>query len=175
MPRGWFDWGVAAAWHRFAAADGAVVVWLPPGGTLAERPGGLRYWSPDPELGRFTVASGEASGDDPLAAERAHGELAVEVDEELRAGGHVVRRLRYRVRRSEPHVLVGAADGPRHAGGEDVEHVSDALLLCDGARLVRVGYTVRADAPADVRATFADVLARVELAGDGPVLAGGAA
>jgi hypothetical protein len=85
---------MAGEWHRFDAAGGAVRVWLPPGQTLRDLDG-VEYWSPDPELGQFTVASGEeGDGDRLLEAERVGGEVELEQDERAERGGIGVRHLR---------------------------------------------------------------------------------
>ena len=127
----------------------------------------MDYWSPDPQQGRFTVVSGEAAdGAQLLAAERAAGgAVTVERDERAQPG---VRRLRFRVHRQEPReVLVGDDGETRHVGDVPTEHLSEFLLLHEGARAIRAGYTVRTDADPSLRALFAEVLDRVEIDGDG--------
>jgi hypothetical protein len=144
-------------WRPVQAGAGAVRVWLPAGERL-EEVGGLEYWSPDPRQGRFTVA---ADGEDVLGAERAAGgEVTVELDERGARGGLEVRRLRYRVRLQEPR---DALEGHRHVGDVPAEHLTDVLLLRRGDRVIRAGYTVRADADPELRATFAEVLDRVRV------------
>jgi hypothetical protein len=155
---------MAAEWHPFEVAGGAVRVWLPAGERLRDLDG-VAYWSPDPELGQFSVASGEdGDGDRLLAAERAGADVDLEEDERAERGGLGVRHLRYRTRRLTPRVVIdrGSA-GPMHTGGEVVEHLADVLLLRPAGRLVRVGYSVRADAPDELRRTFAQVLERVRV------------
>jgi hypothetical protein len=146
------------AWRPVQATTAPVRVWLPPGGRLDEV-GGMDYWSPDPEQGRFTVAP-SGDGDALLSAEReAGGEVTVELDERQQRGGLDVRRLRYRVRVQTPReVLLDGVE--RHVGGTPAEHLSDVLVLPGG---VRVGYTVRADADPEVGATLAEVLDRVQV------------
>jgi hypothetical protein len=152
-----------AAWHRVQTAAGPVDVWLPSGETLDDVHG-IAYWSPDPRLGRFTIVSDEdGDGDALLATERAHGEVAVESDERSQRGGTPVRRIRYRVRRSEPRDLLVQDDQTRHAGGTDAEHLSDVLLIDAGDQTVRAGYSVRTDAPAELRERFAEVLDRLRV------------
>jgi hypothetical protein len=158
-----------AAWRPVQAAAGAVRVWLPAGERLRDV-GGMDYWSPDPHQGRFTVASGEVGdGERLLAAERAAGgNVTVELDEHDERGGLDVRHLRYRVYRQEPRVVVRGEDGERqHVGDVPVEHLSDVLLLHDGASVVRAGYTVRTDADPTLRAILAEVLDRVEVGSEG--------
>jgi hypothetical protein len=149
--------------QRLETAAGPIEVWLPPGATL-EDADGVAYWSPDPRLGRFTVrlAAGE-DGDALLAAERAGGELEVEADERTDRGGRPVRRLRYRVRRRAPREVVLTPAGRRHEGGEEVEHLGDVLLIGGGEQTVRAGYAVRADAPDELRARFAEMLDRLRI------------
>jgi hypothetical protein len=152
-----------AAWHRVQTAAGPVDVWLPSGETLDDVHG-IAYWSPDPRLGRFTIVSDEdGDGDALLATERAHGEVAVESDERSQRGGASVRRIRYRVRRDEPRDVIRSGDERRHAGGERAEHLADVLLIGAGDQTVRAGYSVRADAPAELRERFAEVLDRVRI------------
>ena len=160
MPAGvWFD----CRMHRVQTAAGPVDVWLPPG-ELLDDVDGIAYWSPDPRLGRFTVISDEdPDGDALLATERAHGEVELEADERSRRGGLEVRRVRYRVRRIEPRDLVLVDGERRDVGGALAEHISDILLIGDGAAGARAGYSVRADAPEELRARFAEVLDRVRV------------
>jgi hypothetical protein len=143
---------------RLETAAGPIEVWLPSGAELQDVDG-VAYWSPDPRLGRFTVAPG-ADGDALLASEREGAELAVEADERGERGGRPVRRLRYRARRRAPREVVLTPAGRRHEGGEEVEHLADFLLIGDA---VRAGYSVRADAPEDLRAAFAEVLDRLRI------------
>ena len=149
--------------HRLETAAGPIEVWIPPGGALRDLDG-VAYWSPDPRLGRFTVApaAGE-DGDALLATEREGGELDVEADERGERGGLPVRRLRYRLRRETPREVVMGPAGRRHEGGEQVEHLGDVLLIGEGAHTVRAGYAVRGDAPDDIRAGFAEVLDRLRI------------
>ena len=107
-------------------------------------------------------APGE-DGDGLLAAEAEGGALEVEADERSERGGLPVRRLRYRVRAETPREVVLGPAGRRHEGGEEVEHVGDVLLIGAGAETVRAGYTVRSDAPGDVRARLAEVLDRLRI------------
>lgn len=149
--------------HRLETAAGPIEVWIPPGEALQDLHG-VAYWSPDPNLGRFTVApaAGE-DGDALLATERAGGELDVEADERTERGGLPVRRLRYRLRRETPREVVMGPAGRRHEGGEQVEHLGDVLLIGEGAQTVRAGYAVRGDAPEEIRARFAEVLDRLRI------------
>jgi hypothetical protein len=152
-----------SAWHRVETAAGPVDVWLPSGETLDDVHG-IAYWSPDPRLGRFTIVSDEdGDGDALLATERAHGEVAVESDERSERGGTPVRRIRYRVRRTEPRDVLVEAGQTRYTGGTEAEHLSDVMLIDAGAQTVRAGYSVRADAPAELRERFAEVLDRVRI------------
>jgi hypothetical protein len=154
-----------ATWRPVQAAAGPIRVWLPAGARL-EDVGGVEYWSPDAHQGRFTVASTDGEdGERLLAAERAAGgEVIVELDEKVQRGGVDVRRLRYRVRHREPReVLVGEDGETRHTGGTPAEHLSDVLVLRDGDRVVRAGYSVRTDADPELRATFAEILDRVDV------------
>ncbi len=156
-------------WTRRAVAGGLVRVWLPPDETLQELEG-VALWSPDSELGRFTVASAEGSGDGDalLAAERDSGAVDVERDERLERGGLQVRRLRYRSRRHTPREVVRGPEGGRaDVGGEDVETLADFLLLESGSRLVRAGYAVRTDAPEPLRAALAEVYDRLQIGDEG--------
>jgi hypothetical protein len=149
--------------HRVQTAAGPLGVWLPAGESL-DNVNGIAYWSPDPRLGRFTVISDEdPDADGLLATERAHGEVELESDERSRRGGLDVRRVRYRVRRTEPRDLVLIDGEQRHVGGALAEHISDVLLIGDGAAGARAGYSVRADAPEALRAQFAEVLDRVRV------------
>jgi hypothetical protein len=109
------------------------------------------------------ISDEDPDGDALLATERAHGEVALESDERSRRGGVDVRRVRYRVSRTEPRdaVLIGGEE--RHVGGALAEHISDVLLIGDGAAGARAGYSVRADAPEALRAQFAEVLDRVRV------------
>ena len=113
-----------------------VRVWLPPGEAFETSPG-YRYWSPDPAFGRFVVIDG-ADPDELLANEREHGDVELELDERERRG----RRLRY----------VSTVRGQRH--------LNDVLFVDD----VRAGYAVRDDAPESLKATFAEILERIEAA-----------
>jgi hypothetical protein len=154
------------AWHRVQTAAGPVDVWLPSGETLDDV-GGIAYWSPDPRQGRFTVADDdEADGDALLETERAHGDVEVEADERSSRGGVDVRRVRYRVRRSEPREVVLTEQGAQHVGGTPAEHVADVLLIGAGTAGARAGYSVRADAPPELRAQFAEILDRVRVGGE---------
>jgi hypothetical protein len=149
--------------HRLETAAGPIEVWLP-GDAELEDVDGLAYWSPDPRLGRFTVAPAAGQdGDALLATERAGGEVAVEADERTERGGRPVHRLRYRVRREVPREVVLTPAGRRHEGGEQVEHLGDVLLIGEGAATVRAGYAVRTDAPDELRARFAEVLDRLRI------------
>jgi len=144
-------------------------VWLPTDETLQEIDG-VAIWSPDEELGRFTVTSAEGSedGDALLAAERGFGVVEVEQDVRVQRGGLQVRRLRYRSRRHTPReVLDRGESGPAHSGGEDVETLADFLILESGSRLIRAGYAVRTDAPEALRASLAQVYARLEIGDEG--------
>jgi hypothetical protein len=152
-------------WHRVQTAAGPLDVWLPPGETLADVDG-IAYWSPDPRLGRFTVTEADDDGDALLATERAHGEVELEADERSTHGGADVRRLRYRVRRDSPREVAATEWGRTHLGAEAVEHLSDVLLIAAGGHVARAGYSVRADAPPELRAQFAEVLDRVHVGGD---------
>jgi|tagenome__1003787_1003787.scaffolds.fasta_scaffold20733215_2 hypothetical protein len=148
--------------HRVETAAGPLDIWLPPGETLTDVDG-IAYWSPDPRQGRFTVTDADADGDELLATERAHGDVEVQADERSSRGGADVRRLRYRVRRESPREVVATEQGRMHLGGEAVDHLSDVLLVASGGHVARAGYSVRADAPAELRATFAEVLDRVHV------------
>jgi hypothetical protein len=118
-------------------------------------------------LGRFTVADDdEPDGDALLATERAHGDVEVESDQRSSRGGADVRRLRYRVRREEPRDVVRTEHGEQHVGGTPAEHVADVLLIGAGEHGARAGYSVRADAPAELRARFAEILDRVRIGGE---------
>jgi len=155
-----------AAWHRVQTAAGPVDVWLPPGESLDDV-NGIAYWSQDPRLGRFTVISDEdPDADALLATERANGEVELESDERSERGGLDVRRVRYRVRRTEPREVLLGERGERHVGGTPAEHVSDVLLIGAGEAGARAGYSVRADAPPELRARFAEVLDRVRVGGE---------
>jgi hypothetical protein len=152
--------------HRVQTAAGPVDVWLPAGESLDDVDG-IAYWSPDPRLGRFTVISDEdPDGDALLATERAHGEVELESDERSRRGGLDVRRVRYRVRRTEPRAVVRTEQGRGDVGGAPAEHVADVLLIGAGDHAARAGYSVRADAPAELREQFAEVLDRVRVGGE---------
>ena len=158
------------AWTRRAAADGVVRVWLPPGATL-EEDHGYASWSPDPEVGRFSVTSAQGGGgaDELLAAERDAGaELEVEADERLERGGLAVRRLRYRSRRITPReVIDGGAAGRMHGGGEDVETLADFVFIEAGGRSIRAGYAMEAGAAAEVSAALQAVVDRLEIGDEG--------
>jgi hypothetical protein len=165
----WFDWSMDDGWTRRAVAGGLVRVWLPPDETLQEIDD-VAIWSPDSELGRFTVASSEGSGDGDalLEAERSYGDVEVEDDERVERGGLQVRRLRYRSRRQTPREVVRRPEeGRTDVGGEDVETLADFLLLQAGSRLIRAGYAVRTDAPEPVRASLAEVYDRLEIGDEG--------
>jgi hypothetical protein len=151
-------------WTRRAVAGGLVRVWLPPDEAL-EEVDDFAIWSPDAELGRFTVASAEGSedGDALLAAERAHGEVEVEEDARLERGGLEVRRLRYRSRRHTPREVVRRRGERTDVGGEDVETLADFVLLHAGGRLIRAGYAVRGDAPEPLRTALEQVYDRLEI------------
>jgi hypothetical protein len=152
--------------HRVQTAAGPVGVWLPAGEAL-EDVDGIAYWSPDPRLGRFTVISDDdPDGDALLATERAHGEVELEADERSRRGGLAVRRLRYRVRRTEPRDVVLVGGEQRDVGGAPAEHISDVLLIGDSGAGARAGYSVRADAPEDLRVQFVAVLDSVRVGGE---------
>jgi hypothetical protein len=157
------------AWVRRAVAGGLVRVWLPPDETL-EEVDDYAMWSPDSELGRFTVASAEGSedGDALLAAEREHGDVEVDEDARLERGGLQVRRLRYRSRRHTPREVVRhVGEAQTDVGGEDVETLADFLLFQAGGRLIRAGYAVRTDAPEPLRAALAQVYERLEIGTEG--------
>ena len=152
--------------HRVQTAAGPVDVWLPSGESLDDV-NGIAYWSPDPRRGRFTVISDEdPDADALLATERAHGEIELELDERSERGGLAVRRLRYRVRRTEPREVLRTEHGTQHAGGGVAEHIADVLLIGAGDHGARGGYSVRADAPADLRERFTEVLDRVRVGGE---------
>jgi hypothetical protein len=156
-------------WTRRAVAGGLVRVWLPPDETLHEI-SGVAIWSPDSELGRFTVASSEGSGDGDalLAAERSFGDVEVEHDERVERGGLQVRRLRYRSRRHAPREVVRSLEGDRaEVGGEEVETLADFVLFESGRRLVRAGYAVQSDAPETLQAALAQVYDRLEIGDEG--------
>jgi hypothetical protein len=152
---------MAAAWDAVVAAGGAVTVLLPPGESLHEHDG-IMAWPDGSGAGRFTVLSAPIAGgggDELLTAERAGGEVAIELDERSTRGGLGVRHLRYRVRRHEPRVVLDGGDaGPIHGGDEDVEYLSDFLLIERGTRLVRAGYAVRTDAPVALREALARIV-----------------
>jgi hypothetical protein len=156
---------MAASRHRVQTAAGPVDVWLPPGEALDDV-NGMAYWSPDPRLGRFTVADDADDGEALLELERAHGDVEVEADERTSRGGADVRRLRYRVRRDEPREVVVTPQGTQHTGGVPAEHVSDVLLIGSGGHTARAGYSVRADAPPELRAKFAEILDRIRIGGE---------
>lgn len=136
-------------------------VLLPPGETLHERDG-VTAWPEGSAAGRFTVVSAPVTaggGDELLAAERAGGDVSVELDQPSTRGGLAVRRLRYRTRRHEPRVILdGGAAGPIYGGDEDVEYLIDFLLIHDGPTLVRAGYAVRTDGPADLRDALQQIM-----------------
>ena len=143
-------------------AGGAIRVQLPPGQGLQQRDQVAR-WSPDIAWGAFTVVSGapeDGGADELLAAERAGAErFELERDEETVRGGLPVRHVRYISRRRTPRVVLAGGDqGPHHTGGEDVTSHSEFLFVEDTERLVRVGYSVLAGAPADVRAALQTAL-----------------
>jgi hypothetical protein len=149
------------------SAGGVVRVELPQGQVLEQREGVAR-WSPDSNAGAFTIVSGPADdggADELLDAERASAQdVEVEYDEETVRGGIPVRHTRYRTRRHTPRVVLsGGADGPRHSGDEDVSSYNEFLFVTDGERLVRVGYSVLADAPAGVREALQDVFEHVRV------------
>jgi hypothetical protein len=151
-------------------AGGVVRVLLPPGQALEQREGVAR-WSPDPDAGAFTIVSGspdDGGADQLLAAERASAQdVEVECDEETVRGGIPVRHTRYRTRRHTPRVvLADAAQGARHVGDEDVSSCNEFLFVADGDRLVRVGYSVVADAPAAVREALTSVFDGVRIGGE---------
>jgi len=149
--------------HRLETAAGPIEVWLPPDAALQDVDG-IAYWSPDPRLGRFTVAPAAGQdGEALLATERAGGEVEVEADERTERGGRPVRRLRYRVRRHTAREVVLGPSGRRHEGDEDVEDLGDVLLIGEGSQTVRAGYAVRADAPDEMRANLAAVLERLRI------------
>jgi hypothetical protein len=151
-------------------AGGAVRVVLPAGQELQEREGVAR-WSPDPDAGAFTIVSGAAEGggaDVLLAAERADGQVDVEQDEETHRGGLPVRHVRYRSHRHTPRVALDGGDaGPRYAGDEDVAYRNEFLFVVSGERIVRVGYAILEQAPAEVREALEAVLHQVRI-GDEP-------
>ena len=92
--------------------------------------------------------------------------MEVESDERSSRGGVDVRRVRYRVRRSEPREVVRTERRAAHVGGAPAEHVADVLLIGAGAAGARAGYSVRADAPPELRAQFAEILDRVRVGGE---------
>jgi hypothetical protein len=152
-------------------AGGVVRVQLPPGQELEERDE-IARWSPDPEAGAFTVVSGapqDGGADELLAAERAGAEtIEVECDDETVRGGLPVRHVRYTSRRHTPRVVLARGDGgPSHAGDEDVSSLSEFLFVAGPRQLVRVGYSVLADAPPAVREALQTVLAGIRI-GDEP-------
>lgn len=152
-------------------AGGVVRVQLPPGQALDQRDEVAR-WSPDPTAGAFTVVSGapeDGGAEELLAAERAGAEtLEVERDEQTERGGLLVRHVRYTSRRHTPRVvLAGGDEGPRHAGDEDVASLNEFLFVAAPRRLVRVGYSVLANAPPAMREALQSVLAGVRI-GDEP-------
>jgi hypothetical protein len=160
-----FDSHMDPACHRVETAAGAIDVWLPADETLDDVDG-IAYWSPDPRMGRFTVTDADGDGDALLATERAHGEVEVEADQRSSRGGADVRRLRYRVRRDTPRDIVATEQGRMHVGGEAAEHVSEMLLIAAAGHVARAGYSVRADAPPALQASFAQVLDRVRIVGE---------
>jgi hypothetical protein len=134
---------------------GVIRVQLPPGQAL-EQQEGIARWSPDSDAGAFTIVSGspaDGGADELLAAERADAQhVEVECDEETVRGGLSVRHVRYRTRRHTPRVVLGGgAHGARHAGDENVSSCNEFLFVADAERLVRLGYSVLADAPVGVR------------------------
>lgn len=152
-------------------AGGVIRVQLPPGQELEHRDEVAR-WSPAPDAGAFTIVSGaleDGGADELLAAERAGAEeFEVERDEKTARGGLPVRHVRYTSRRHTPRVVLGAGDdGPRHAGDEDVASHSEFLFVTGPERVVRVGYSVLADAPVAVRQALQTVLDDVRI-GDEP-------
>jgi hypothetical protein len=157
---------MAAAWDAVETASGVVTVLLPPGETLHEHDG-IAAWPDGAGAGRFTVVSGPLAaggGNELLAAERAGGEVTVELDESAVRGGLAVRHLRYRARRHEPRVILDGGDaGPIHGGDEDVEYESDFLLITAGQTLVRAGYAVRTDGPASLKETLDQVMRRLRV------------
>jgi hypothetical protein len=157
---------MAAAWDVVEAASGVVTVLLPPGETLHEHDG-IAAWPGGSGAGRFTVVSAPleaGGGDELLAAERAGGDVAVEIDERSSRGGLAVRRLRYRTRRHEPRVILDSgAGGPVHGGDEDAEYLSDFLLITAGPTLVRAGYAVRTDGPASLREALGEIMRRLRV------------
>jgi hypothetical protein len=149
--------------QRLQTAAGPIEVWIPPGEPLWDLDG-VAYWSPDPRLGRFMIAPAPGEdGDGLLATERAGGAVDVEADVRIERGGLPVRRLRYRVRGELPREVVLGPAGRRHEGGEEVEHLGDVLLIGEGLHTVRAGYSVRGDAPDELRARFAEVLDRLRI------------
>jgi hypothetical protein len=147
-----------------------VTVLLAPGEMLHEHEG-ITAWPDGSPGGRFTIVSAPVAaggGDQLLAAERAGGEVAVQVDECSTRGGLPVRRLCYRTRRHEPRVILdGGAAGAIHGGDEDVEYVSDFLLIKVGPTLVRAGYAARSDVPADLRGALEQIMRTLRV-GDEP-------
>jgi hypothetical protein len=162
---------VSNSWHRTDLLDGLVGVWLPPGASLdssraGDGAGGYHWWSPDIEAGGFAVFHGPGDGRGPetlLEGARARGDVKIEADTLDDRGDMPVRRIVYRLQGFVPHVLIATPEGQRHHGGEALVELGDHLFFDAGGEHVRAGYQVREDAPAEVRETFAEVLARVEV------------
>lgn len=158
------------AGEPLAWAGGVVRIQLPPGQAL-EQSEGIARWSPAPDAGAFTIVSGpldDGGADELLAAERAGAqEVEVECDEETVRGGIPVRHTRYRTRRHTARaVLADEAHGSRHVGDEDVSSCNEFLFVADGAQLLRVGYSVLANAPDGVREALKSVFDGVRIGGE---------
>lgn len=160
--------------RRLATGVGTVEVWLPRGIELTADPTAPAgesyvYWSPDPPVGTFSVARLPSPGrdvDDPLALDRElGGAVAVERDETSARDGRPARRLRYRVERTRPAEMVESAGdgGLRHVPEHRVAELVDFLIWTSGTETLRVGYRIEEDAPAALRATFAQMLDRARV------------
>lgn len=164
----------AESWRRYVATDGMFELWLPPGVELSEdetTPPGetYLYWSPQSNLGTFSVFCQPAPGDSPedlLALERELGtEVTVEIDERLSKESGPVHHLRYRTAETRPRETVRdpVTGSISHLPVRRVVQVAEYLFWRGKSNSISAGYRVDADAPGDLVATFAQMLERFRL------------
>lgn len=162
------------SWRRYVATDGMFELWLPPDAELSEdetAPPGetYLYWSPQPNLGTFSVFCQPAPGDSPedlLALERdLSTEITVEVNERVSRESGPVHRLRYRTAETAPRETVRdpVTGSISHLPARRVVQIAEYLFWHGKSSTVSAGYRVDADAPTDLIATFARMLERFRL------------
>jgi hypothetical protein len=156
-----------AGWTEHGAAQGAIGVALPPGGSLSlDETGAYETWSA--EGGHFGVLRRDGSHD--LAAlvlegTREGARVTVEIDETVRWNGADAHRVRMRIERHVGREWVedGASGERRHSEERDVSEVADYVSFRGSSVSVRAGYHLERGAPSETARALEAALESVRL------------